>query len=324
MGSRPSSGAADLALANLESPLTIRPHLAARGPNALEARPAAARLLRAAGFDAMAIANNHAGDAGPDTVSDTMRALAATGVGVIGGGADRAAAYTPLVIRARGVRVAFLSFDDTGEGPRAGPARPGVAWWDAGRARAAVARARAEADVVVVGLHGGSDYNPTTDPWLLQLGRLLASWGADVVWGTGPHVVQPTRVVRGRGGRSTVVATSLGNLVFDQHIPGTRQGELLEVVAGPGGVRAYRLGTTGRARRMRSSSAAGRPPGATRPRFVVNGGRWPPARHRPWPPVRRCSPASRARSRPPPWATRRERAAASSPSRSGARTAAPT
>lgn len=237
-------GAADLALANLESPLTIRPHLAARGPNALEARPAAARLLREAGFDAMAIANNHAGDAGPDTVSDTMRALAATGVGVIGGGADRAAAYTPLVIRARGVRVAFLSFDDTGEGPRAGPARPGVAWWDAGRARAAVARARAEADVVVVGLHGGSDYNPTTDPWLLRLGRLLASWGADVVWGTGPHVVQPTRVVRGRGGRSTVVATSLGNLVFDQHIPETRQGELLEVVAGPGGVRAYRLGTS--------------------------------------------------------------------------------
>jgi poly-gamma-glutamate synthesis protein (capsule biosynthesis protein) len=236
--------AADLAVANLESPFTTRPHLAARGPNALEARPAAARALRAAGFEAMAIANNHAGDAGPDTVSDTMRVLAAGGFGVIGAGADRASAYRPLVVRVGGVRVAFLSFDDTGEGPRAGPASPGVAWWDPARARAAVAQARAEADVIVVGLHGGSDYNPTTDPWLLHLGRLLASWGADVVWGTGPHVVQPTQVVRGRGGRSAVVATSLGNLVFDQHIPGTRQGELLEVVAGAAGVRAYRLGAT--------------------------------------------------------------------------------
>ena len=62
---------ADLAVANLESPLTTRPHDPARGPNALEARPAAAKLLAAAGFDALALANNHAGDAGPQTVPDT-------------------------------------------------------------------------------------------------------------------------------------------------------------------------------------------------------------------------------------------------------------
>ena len=232
-GIAPELGDAELAVANLESPLTNRPHLASKGPNALEAKPATARLLRAAGFDAMAIANNHAGDAGPLTTSDTTRALAAVGLGVIG------ASYTPVVLRSHGIRVAFLSFDDTGEGPR-----PGVASWDPARVHAAVSRARAEADVVVVGLHGGSDYNPTTDPWLLHLGRLLASWGADVVWGTGPHVVQPTELIPGRGGRTTLVATSLGNLVFDQHIPGTRTGELLEVLLGRSGVRAYRLGRT--------------------------------------------------------------------------------
>ena len=97
---------------------------------------------------------------------------------------------------------------------------------------------------MVVGLHGGSDYNPTTDPWLLHLGRLLASWGADVVWGTGPHVVQPAELVPGRGGRTALVATSLGNLVFDQHIAGTRRGGLLELLLGRNGVRAYRLGAT--------------------------------------------------------------------------------
>ena len=51
-------------------------------------------------------------------------------------------------------------------------------------------------------------------------------------------------MIKGRGGRSTIVATSLGNLLFDQSIPGTRRGELLEVLAGAGGVRAFRLGTT--------------------------------------------------------------------------------
>ena len=64
-GVRDEISAADLAVANLESPLTLRRHLPAFGPNALEARPASAALLRGAGFDALAIANNHAGDAGP-------------------------------------------------------------------------------------------------------------------------------------------------------------------------------------------------------------------------------------------------------------------
>ena len=247
-GIRLQLGSADVAVANLESPLTNRPHQAKHGPNALEARPATARILAAAGFDAMAIANNHAGDAGLATVPDTMRALHAAGLGVIGAGSTADAAFTPRIIEAQGLRIALLSFDDTGEGPRAGSLTPGVAWWNARRARAAVVRARSEADLVVVGLHGGSDYNPTTDPWLLHLGKLLAGWGADIVWGTGPHVVQPIELVPGRGGRETVVATSLGNLVFDQSIPGTRTGELLEVLAGKGGVRAFRLGATAQSR----------------------------------------------------------------------------
>ncbi len=77
----------------------------------------------------------------------------------------------------------------------------------------------------------------------MRLGRLLAEWGADVVWGSGPHVVQPVHVIR-YGTRTTILATSLGNLLFDQHIPGTRQGAMLEVLAGADGVRAFRIGTT--------------------------------------------------------------------------------
>ncbi|MGZ4462664.1 MAG: CapA family protein, partial [Gaiellaceae bacterium] len=78
-GVRFELASADYALANLESPLTRRSHDPAHGPNALEASPQSARLLASAGFDAMSVANNHAGDAGPATVSDTIRALARAG-----------------------------------------------------------------------------------------------------------------------------------------------------------------------------------------------------------------------------------------------------
>jgi len=233
-GIRFEVASADLAVANLESPLTSRPHDPATGPNALEAPPASARLLAAAGFDAMGIANNHAGDAGPHTVTDTVRALSATGIAAVGAGPSAA----PRFVEVRGLRVALLAFDATGQGP------PGVARWNEAQARNAVTRARSSADVVAVGIHGGAEYVPTTDPHLMRLGRLLASWGADVVWGHGPHVVQPIRVIDpDRDGRPTVVATSLGNLLFDQHAPGTRRGAIVEVLAGPDGVRAFRIGS---------------------------------------------------------------------------------
>ena len=244
-GIRFEVASADLAVANLESPLTTRPHDPALGPNALEASPAAARLLAAAGFDAMGLANNHAGDAGPDTVTDSAAALSAAGIRAVGGGASAAQAFEPRIFDVDGVRIALLDFDSTGQGPRAGPRTAGVAWWDETRVREALARARSVADVVAVGIHGGVEYVPATDAYLMRLARLLASWGADVVWGQGPHVVQPISVIDPDGdGRPTVVATSLGNLVFDQHIPGTRHGAILEMLAGVDGIRAFRVGST--------------------------------------------------------------------------------
>ncbi len=275
-GVRSVLAAADIAVANLESPLTERPHSPSAGPNALEAAPDSADLLRSAGFDAMGLANNHAGDAGASTVDDTLGALADAGVAAVGAGPSAAAAFEPLVVESGGLRVALLALDATGLGPRAGPATTGVAWWDEALVRAAVARARTLADVVAVGIHGGVEYVPTTDPYLFHLAELLGTWGVDVVWGTGPHVIQPVRVIDPNGdGRPTVVATSLGNLLFDQHIGGTRRGALLEVVAAADGVRAFRVGTAEH-RDGLARFRGWRPPPADA--VALDGGWWRPVR----------------------------------------------
>ncbi len=227
-GVRSVTSAADLTAANLESPLTTRPHRVAN-PVALEADPRTAALLAAAGFDVMTVANNHAGDAGPLTVADSTAALAGRGIDAAGG-----MPVEPAILTRDGVRVAFLAFD-LSEGGSA----PGVARWDRHTARAAVREARSRADLVTVALHGGVPLSSVPDPSLGAHARLLARWGVDVVWCHGPHTVQPVGLVDpDRDGRTTVVATSLGNLLFD----GVGRGALLEVAGGPGGMDAFRIG----------------------------------------------------------------------------------
>ncbi|MBI3648816.1 MAG: CapA family protein [Actinobacteria bacterium] len=236
--------AADVAIANLESPLTSRPP-ESPGPNALEADPATARLLASAGFDAMSMANNHSGDAGPGGVEDTLAALEAAGIRPLGGGVDAKAASSPRILIRGGLRIGLLAFDATQQGLRAGPASPGVTWWEARAAREAVQRLRPQVDLLIVGLHGGAEYSFRPDAFIGGLGQLLARWGADVVWASGSHVAQPVRAIDPDGdGRATVIATSLGNLVFDQTQPGTTTGAFLEVLADASGALAYRVGRT--------------------------------------------------------------------------------
>jgi hypothetical protein len=101
-----------------------------------------------------------------------------------------------------------------------------------------VQQAAKEADVVVVSVHGGIEYLLDTDPRMADLAVELAGWGADVVWGHGPHVIQP---VYAEG--DTLVATSLGNFIFDQGRAVTETGAVLEVMADADGVVAYRIGS---------------------------------------------------------------------------------
>ena len=245
---RPVLVAADIAAGNLESPLTERQHVV--GPNVLEAVPSSAALLAAAGFDVMSLANNHAGDAGAVTVTDSIAALGAVGIAPVGGGSDAAAAIAPVIRDANGVGVAFLAFDLTLAGPAPTATAAGVARWDPDAARQAVADARARADVVVVGVHGGIELLGRPDPVLAGIVHDLTEWGVDVVWGQGTHLPYPATLASRPGGRVTVQAPGLGNALFDQTLPGTDTGTLLEVVVGRDGVRAWRAAPIGTYLRM--------------------------------------------------------------------------
>lgn len=251
--------AGDLVLGNLESPLTARAGGLRPGPYRLPAPPAFAPALRAAGFTALSLANNHALDAGPAGLRDAVAALEAAEIRPLGVGPTPEQARAPRLLTIKGLEVALLAFNAVPD-PEDDPAEGrgwGRAWLDDGaeaavregplsrsggggvgalsRAEAAVGAA-ASADLVVALVHWGEEYRAEAGAAQRDWAARLVAAGADLVLGAHPHVLQPVELVRA-GGREGLVAYSLGNFVFDQEGRfETSTGAVLRVLIDEGGL----------------------------------------------------------------------------------------
>ena len=226
----PSLRAADLALANLESPLAVGQLLPSAGTDQpsgydLCAAPHALPALSDAGFDLLALANNHQDDCAPNGAGRTAGWLQDAGLTPI-----PPSTQSPPVIQACIQWLcAFLAFDDV------------AAPLDLPAAQKSVIEAAAQADLVIISVHWGAEYAPAPNPRQLALAQAFADAGAHLVWGHHPHVLQPVTWLQGIGQPyPTLVAYSLGNALFDQSMPDARRTALLQVTLTPAGVQSVR------------------------------------------------------------------------------------
>lgn len=182
---------ADRALVNLETAVTDRgvpepKEFLFRAPGSAYA------AVKAAGVDAVSLANNHSLDYGQVGLADTLAHAARAGVPALGAGLA-AQAYQPWVTEVRGTKIAVVALSHVNElwqRWEATETRPGVAMLrNPARALGAVRAARAQADVVVVMLHWGPEYQecPTAD--LKALTADLIAAGADLLVGGHQHLL---------------------------------------------------------------------------------------------------------------------------------------
>ena len=231
---RDSLAAADITFGNLESPIAPDSSAAPDSIGIFTAPPAAAAALARAGFDVVSTANNHAWDGGPAAVEETMRQLTRAGVRFVGSGFGRDMAEQPVILERRGWRVAFFALTRAwNPAPYTFHSHAGseyIAWGDTGRIYPAIreVKANARADLVVVSMHGGSEYVDTPPKHMQDLARGLVDAGADLVLAHHPHVLQ--RVV---WYKHKPIVQSLGNFVFLQDDPWARLSAILRVVVTP-------------------------------------------------------------------------------------------
>lgn len=221
-GIAPTLRAADLAIAHLEVPHTLRGVEMEGDVPAPGAPPAHLEAAARAGIKAVTMAGNHMADCGAEGIADTIETLDRLGIAHAGAGATLAAARAPALLEAGGRRIALLSYNCVG--PENGWATldgPGVAYLpiltDDGSAvrptaplsrpaaeaeailRHDVAAARRAADLVIVSLHKGLVHVPARlAPYERPISHAAIDAGADVVFGHHAHIVKGIERYRGK------------------------------------------------------------------------------------------------------------------------------
>lgn len=205
---------ADLAIVNLETAITER---GTAEPKSFHFRAPASALevLDEAGVDAVSLANNHAVDYGPVGLQDTLAAIEASPIAVVGLGANADQAYQPAILTARGHTIALIGATDVPDRTLAAHSADDDSAGVASAARvddlaAAVKQARTQAETVVVYLHWGTDYTGCPNQSQIALRSRLAAAGADIIVGTHAHELQGA----GWAPDGTYVDYGLGNFVW--------------------------------------------------------------------------------------------------------------
>jgi poly-gamma-glutamate synthesis protein (capsule biosynthesis protein) len=219
-------GSVDAALSDKGQPFACEPTFSLLAP------AASIEGLSFAGFDLVTTAGNHAKDCGRspcgnESLLDMQSNLQRAGITHVGSGRNLVEARSPAVLEAKGIRFAFLGYDDiASQYYGATQDSPGTAPLSHEAVSQDVQRAQAMADVVIVMPHWGNEYTPNPTERQRSIARTAAQAGATLVIGNHPHVVQATEFAAG-----TFVAYALGNFVFDQDwsVP-TQEGVIMEAV----------------------------------------------------------------------------------------------
>ena len=198
---------ARVVLGNLEGPLAEH---APREPrhHSYRVSPFMAPVMARAGFGVMTLANNHLLDCGRAGVMETLAALAAADIAVVGAGGDRKAAHVPAVFEADGLSIGVLGYYWNRRTAATGKL-PGSAMGTPESLRADLMALRERVDRVIVTFHWGIPYEREPLPTDRDLAHLAVDLGADVVIGHHAHVVQPFEVYAG-----CPIFYGIGNFVF--------------------------------------------------------------------------------------------------------------
>lgn len=177
------------------------------------------KAMKNAGVDLVTTANNHCLDTGVEGVTSTIEAIKKHDLDYVG---TSDSSYRPYVIKeVNGIRIGILSYTeilngndyllDTKEKYNM------VNTLSPKQVKADIEKLKEKkVDLIVVYPHWGEEYSSYPREDQIDLAHDMVDWGADIVIGNHPHVIQPKEVYETKDGKIGLIYYSLGNLLSNQ------------------------------------------------------------------------------------------------------------
>ncbi|HFI0235877.1 TPA: CapA family protein [Streptococcus suis] len=211
---------ADLAIGDFEG--TISDDFPLAGYPLFNAPSSVATAMGQAGYDVMDLAHNHILDSHLSGLQSTVNYLAAAGIDSVGVYPDGNRAEMPIYIReVNGIKIAILAYAYGFNGMEAGLTQEEYDAYlsdlNQEKMQAELARAEREADFTIVMPQMGVEYQIEPSQEQIDLYHQMVEWGADVVLGGHPHVIQPSETLE-KDGEKKLIIYSMGNFLSNQRM----------------------------------------------------------------------------------------------------------
>lgn len=203
---------ADVAMVNLENPLTRSTLGQSKKQLNFKADPESVKVLTAGGVDLVNLANNHAMDYEEPGLVETINTLNNAGIQHLGAGRDLKEARRPDIIEVKGQRIAYLGYYDS-DLHAADIGKAGTNSRRNNRVAEDIRALRGQVDWIIVNYHWGVELADYPGDWQIDLARFTIDQGADLVVGHHPNVLQGAEIYKGRP-----IVYSLGNFIFGGNV----------------------------------------------------------------------------------------------------------
>ncbi len=183
--------------------------------------PAAIDAIKQAGFDALSTANNHCIDTRLEGIGSTIDQIRARDLAQFG---THKEANEPIeTVEVNGISIALLSYTYGFNGMEQVLSDEEyeimVEPLDPEAIEADITKAKEDgAELVIVYPHWGIEYQRWPSDEQMNLAKNMVDWGADLVLGSHPHVVQPQEWITAKDGRVAYVIYSMGNFISGQRL----------------------------------------------------------------------------------------------------------
>ncbi|MCK4025040.1 CapA family protein [Streptococcus iners] len=211
---------ADFAIADFEG--TISPDMDLAGYPLFNAPSIVVSNIRDAGYDLVDLAHNHILDSHLSGLVSTVHTFREAGVDTVGVYAEGNRSTAPLYIReVNGIRIAVLAYAYGFNGLEVLLSQEEydgyLSDFNLEKMQAEIERAEKEADITIVMPQTGVEYQLEPTEEQTSIYHQMIDWGADIVLGGHPHVVEPAEILEKDGQRKLIIY-SMGNFLSNQRI----------------------------------------------------------------------------------------------------------